>query len=194
MCRENRFDVLLPLDKLVLRISKQILRHLAPLVIEVSGDTSSLCELSCIVSDPGSPAQPVHHDTQFDGSFPRFSVLVPLQETTKEMGPTGLFPHTNTPDWHLAYALRAEELECLFEDTPHVLATLGAGDALIYDTNSLHFGSANVSDTRRSVLALSFQIDKGVSAGIHSNIMKGYRNRYPVADFETWGVHADAKS
>lgn len=188
MCRENRFDLLLPLDETVLNASQKVLRKLSPLITEVSGDTASLCELSSLISDPGSHAQPVHHDTQFDGSFPRFSILIGLQNISPDMGPTGLFPHTNTPDWHCAFAQRGEELEFLFEETRHVLATLGAGDVLIYDTNVLHFGGGNSSNTRRSLFVLSFQIDKGKSAENHSNIQSGYRKKYPLSAFETWQV------
>ena len=41
MCRENRFDLLLPLDDVVLRVAQNVLRQLSPLIIEVRSTSTS---------------------------------------------------------------------------------------------------------------------------------------------------------
>merc|ERR1740138_983288 len=110
--------------------------------MEVVGDDCHLCELSALVSDPGSPAQPIHHDIQCDGTNPRVTVLVALQDVTAEMGPTLLFPRTNTPEWHLNFLERGDMFEHLL-DSSHIVGLLRAGDAVMYDARLLHCGGAN---------------------------------------------------
>jgi len=214
MCRHHRYDVLLPLDQLVLRAAQSVLDGLAPLIMEAVGDECFLCELTGLVSNPGSDAQPVHHDIQFDESSPRLTILIALQDTTKEMGPTIFFPGTNTPEWHCAFAERSEQLEDLFEGTPHVVEELAVGDAVVYDARVLHCGGANTSHRRvgkdrdghapdevesdevslksnpagkrRTMLVLSAQEEDGASKGGHTNIRPGYRKKYRIADFRSW--------
>ena len=41
---------------------------LAPMLQELLTDNAVLCELSCVISDPGAPRQPLHTDTDQVGS------------------------------------------------------------------------------------------------------------------------------
>jgi len=214
MSRSFRYDVLLRFDDHVLRVVRRLLHSVAPLLMQTVGDDCALCELSGLVSDPGAIAQPVHHDTQFDGSNPRVSLLVALQDVTAQMGPTLFLPRTNTPEWHLAYLERGEQLEDLLESTPHVRGLLGAGDAILYDTRLLHCGGANTSNStaglgehgqsplmdgsdvacsmeagmRRTLLVLSAQVEDGLNRMGHTSMIAGYRAKYRIADFRSW-VH-----
>jgi len=211
LCRRHRYHVLLPLDETVLRIVRSVFDRAAG-VLEVVGDDCYLCELGGLVTDPGSPAQPVHHDTTFDGSNPRVTILIALQDVTPQMGPTYLFPETNTADWHINLAERGDMFEHLLEDTPHVLGVMSAGDAIIYDTRVLHCGGANsshlasISDrdehpegnadgavaahfdkgTRRTLLALSVQEEDGANRLGHTHIRPGYRGQFRVSDYRAW--------
>ena len=71
-----------------------------------------LCELSCIVSEPGARAQPAHCDTAAgDASAvpppaPLFSLFVALQDVSASMGPTLMYPGTHTASFHAELAKR----------------------------------------------------------------------------------------
>jgi len=91
MCRTARYDVLLPMDATVRSAVQQVMAQAAPVIRELAGAKASLCELSALVSDPGSVPQPVHHDTALfeEYSRKRVSMLVALQDIDENMGPTG---------------------------------------------------------------------------------------------------------
>lgn len=204
MCRQHRYDVLLPLDDKILASVQRVLDHTALFLGEAIGEDCSMCELEALVSDPGSDVQPLHHDTKFDGSNPRVIILVALQDVTESMGPTCFFPQTNTPEWHIAYMERGEEMEQLLEASPHILGLMAAGDAFIYDSRVLHFGSANRShlteatsvrgDTshkagvRRTLLGLSAQVEKGNFKVSNANFKAEYRKQFPIACYRNWST------
>ena len=204
MVRQNRFDVLLPIDKIVLPIVQRIMSHLSNVLIELTGADTCLCELSALVSDPQSPGQPVHHDTAlFEGSNRRMSLLVALQDVHEDMGPTIFFPSTNTEEWHINYMNRGKELEDLLENDNHMMGVLNEGDAVLYDTNLLHCGSANrankrknqggiVPEARRTLLVVSVQVENQLNAGDHSNIRPGYRGKFRIVDHAKWHVAVEA--
>jgi hypothetical protein len=47
---------------------------------------SKFSELSCVVSDPGAPRQPLHPDTHWEPAAPLFSVFMALQDIDETMG------------------------------------------------------------------------------------------------------------
>lgn len=147
MCRKARYDVLLPMDATVRSAVQQVLAMAAPVITELAGAEASVCELSALISDPGSAPQPIHHDTALfeEYSRRRVSMLVALQDVDEEMGPTIFFPRTNTTDWHGLLRLRGQNFQELLEGSTqaHVLGTLRVGDAFLYDTNLLHCGGPN---------------------------------------------------
>jgi ectoine hydroxylase-related dioxygenase (phytanoyl-CoA dioxygenase family) len=198
MGREHRYDVLLPMDSIVHSALQRILGQVAPLLMELVGAKASVCELSALVSDPGSAPQPLHHDTGlFGGSRRRVSMLLALQDVEEDMGPTVLFPGTNTPDWHIDYMARGEELEELLEgeggsESSFVLGLLNAGDAMVYDTNLLHCGGANCSHTRsgggerRTLLVVSSQVEDETNSADHTNIRPSYRGKFALSQHSEW--------
>lgn len=191
MARANRYDLLLPLDALVLSTIRTVLFSIEPAMRELVGEDAYLCELSALVSDPGAVAQPVHHDTTFDGKPPRVSLLVALQDVDGDMGPTLFFPKTNTPEWHMQYLMRGEELEELLGSSQHCAGTLRSGDAVLYDTDLLHCASgAENSTRRRMLLTLSAQEETPANKSEHTNIRAGYRGALKLRDLLQWEARA----
>eukprot|EP00617_Octactis_speculum_P015090 CAMPEP_0185758454 /NCGR_PEP_ID=MMETSP1174-20130828/17112_1 /TAXON_ID=35687 /ORGANISM="Dictyocha speculum, Strain CCMP1381" /LENGTH=273 /DNA_ID=CAMNT_0028438315 /DNA_START=284 /DNA_END=1105 /DNA_ORIENTATION=+ len=192
MARADRYDVLLPLDGLVLSAIRTVLSKVEPTMRELVGEDACLCELSALISDPGAVAQPLHHDTSFDGNPPRVSLLVALQDVNEDMGPTLFFPKTNTPEWHVQYLMRGEELEELLGATEHNVGTLKAGDAVLYDTHLLHCASgAEHSGRRRTLLTLSAQEENEDNREGQANIRKGYRGTLKLNQLQEWAVREE---
>ena len=152
------------------------------------GDDACLCELSALISDPGALAQPIHHDTSFCEAPPRVSLLIALQDVEEDMGPTIFFPQTNTPEWHIKYLMRGEELEELFCESQHVRGRLKAGDAVLYDTTVLHCASENKSTARRTLFTLSAQEESESNVNEKAHIRKGYRGSLKLAELDLWMV------
>lgn len=214
MCREHRYDLLLPLDVHILETVRHVIERVAPLLNHSIGEDCTMCELEALISDPGSHAQPLHFDTAFDYNEPRVSMLIALQDVTASMGPTAFYPSTNTPEWHLAYKRRDEELEELLECYPRVVGEMSAGDCYLYDTRVLHYGGANTSHlrlatanseasadsrnlstpapdnvgVRRTMLGLSFQVQTGQFRNDNANMRSEYKSKYRILDVGNWTI------
>jgi ectoine hydroxylase-related dioxygenase (phytanoyl-CoA dioxygenase family) len=188
MSRANRYDLLLPLDSVVLPAAVRVMERVGATFNELAGDCH-VCELTALVSDCGAAAQPVHHDTSFDETPSRVSLLVALQKVNEDMGPTIFFPRTNTPEWHRKYRMRDDDLEGLLGESVHVRGLLGIGDAVLYDTRLLHCGGANTQQ-RRALLAISAQLEDSSNRHVHANIRGGYRSRLRVRDAVHWSEMA----
>ena len=188
MSRTARYDLLLPCDELVLECAQHILKIVGPTMQKLVGDEGYLCELTALISDPTAEAQPIHHDTSFDGCPPRISLLVALQDVTEEMGPTMFFPSTNSPEWHMQYIMRGEDMEEMMCNEEHVRACMLAGDAVLYDTTTLHCASANVSQQRRVLLTLSAQEEDRHNKNVPVNILKQLRRTMQLKNVDTWVV------
>jgi len=57
MTRTNRYDLLLPLDDVVLPAVQSVLSSVAPTILELLGNEAYLCELTALISDAGAKAQ-----------------------------------------------------------------------------------------------------------------------------------------
>ena len=57
MTRTNRYDLLLPLDDVVLPAVQSVLTSVAPTILELLGNEAYLCELTALISDAGAKAQ-----------------------------------------------------------------------------------------------------------------------------------------
>eukprot|EP00928_Gymnodinium_smaydae_P047168 TRINITY_DN31468_c0_g1_i1.p1 TRINITY_DN31468_c0_g1~~TRINITY_DN31468_c0_g1_i1.p1 ORF type:complete len:395 (-),score=54.74 TRINITY_DN31468_c0_g1_i1:244-1428(-) len=88
-----------------------------------------------------------------------FTALVALQDIEADMGPTLVWPRTNTVDHHAKLWDKSGKL--LVDDADEVLdvehkkMTLRKGDLVLYDSRTIHCGGANESEKRRSVLCIS---------------------------------------
>jgi len=141
-----------------------------------------------------SLSQPVHHDTTFDMTPSRLSLLIALCDVENDMGPTIFFPKTHTPEWHVQYMMRDEELEDLLSNSEHVRGVLGMGDSVLYDTRLLHCASSNdthqqgKTKKRRTLLTLSFQEENADNRREQANIRKGYRGALKLSEWKDWKV------
>jgi len=90
-----------------------------------------------------------------------FTSLIALQDITPDMGPTLVWPETNTVEHHATLwgtavggKLGVDEADKAF-GVMHKEMTLAKGDLVLYDSRTMHCGGSNVSDKRRSVFCIS---------------------------------------
>lgn len=153
------YDLKLDLRGAVRDLVVNVLRACAP-ALEALDSRAPLAELSCVTSEPGAPPQVVHSDTEArhaDGSAVEerlLTIFVALGRISMRSGPTIVFPGTNTPAFHSACAARPGALR---EATSGVhLSTLEVGDCVVFDSRLFHAGGENMSDSRRSLLVVSW--------------------------------------
>jgi hypothetical protein len=117
-----------------------------------------------------------------------YSCLLALQDVEQDMGPTHVWPSTNTVEHHATLwatnfggKLSVEEADKSF-GVAHENMTLRKGDAVIYDSRTMHCGGANVSDKRRSVFVLS-TMGPGIRPdGTTWTMLQALRNRLQLGD------------
>eukprot|EP00526_Cylindrotheca_closterium_P000731 CAMPEP_0113650882 /NCGR_PEP_ID=MMETSP0017_2-20120614/27102_1 /TAXON_ID=2856 /ORGANISM="Cylindrotheca closterium" /LENGTH=378 /DNA_ID=CAMNT_0000563477 /DNA_START=1 /DNA_END=1133 /DNA_ORIENTATION=+ /assembly_acc=CAM_ASM_000147 len=104
---ENRFHIIPdPMEPSIRTALKEIAAHkvFRPLIDSVLGPSSSLVALSVITNLYEAEGQDWHGDTGMsyathpDYFVPEFTLSIPLQDTTKEMGATGICPGTHKCD------------------------------------------------------------------------------------------------
>ena len=74
----------------VLGISDSILSKLFGELFD--GLDAEFHELSCFISDPGSPSQPIHPDTMFTDQAVMYTVFIALQSISADIGSTIFLP------------------------------------------------------------------------------------------------------
>jgi len=166
----TRFDLLLTLEdnednednQIVRTALRQIVSDTTvySLITNLLGADAELYELSALISDPGSKRQTIHPDTPHndnDDSPPSLlTFFVALQDVTQEMGPTVFLPATNNKLSHDSLNDKAFRDEFLSKSAV-VQALLDAGDCSIFDSRTLHCGTGNESETRRTLFYVSFR-------------------------------------
>lgn len=162
---ENRFSFGLGTEEpTVSRAMKELAHHplLRPSLEKIIGANPALIEMTAITASSGAVAQWWHADVISQASAaryahtfgPAYSVFIPLQNTTKEMGATAGCPGT-----HMCSAgpmeIYCEEhgFQIVGED-----GYWGAGDALLMNMNSWHRGGAHIDPDAedRVMLILTF--------------------------------------
>eukprot|EP01064_Diplonema_japonicum_P037019 TRINITY_DN8569_c6_g1_i1.p1 TRINITY_DN8569_c6_g1~~TRINITY_DN8569_c6_g1_i1.p1 ORF type:complete len:409 (+),score=92.11 TRINITY_DN8569_c6_g1_i1:57-1229(+) len=132
---------------------------------------------------------------------PMWTVLAPLQDVTEDMGPTHVWPGTNTLDFHsLCYShyagpggdaggqttnrskLSIAVADDLFQKK-HTKMTLNAGDAVFYDSRTMHCGGANTSTKSRTVLVLTFVGNGMMPEGSTYDLLPKLLNKYRLSSF-----------
>mmetsp|Transcript_36141 Transcript_36141/g.87369 ORF Transcript_36141/g.87369 Transcript_36141/m.87369 type:complete len:885 (+) Transcript_36141:66-2720(+) len=138
------------------------------------GKPAALMELQVIVSIEGAPSQFWHADSEPEGSSARFgnsfvplyTLLIPLQDTTAEMGATAVCPGThrchytnaclgfgdtmaNASNWTKASGMGVQV-------TDPKTGIWKAGTGLLYNSQTQHHGSGHVQGEARAALLLSF--------------------------------------
>jgi Phytanoyl-CoA dioxygenase (PhyH) len=127
-------------------------------------------ELSCLISDPGSVAQPLHPDSPYYPlQAPMWTVFCALQPVTSQMGPTVVVPGTHTQRFHDPPA-GANVRTLMHQECTYRRAELSAGDCIVMDARTFHYGSANTSSAnderqRRSMLYFTLRNPFHVATG-----------------------------
>jgi len=118
------------------------------------------------------------------------SALVALQDVEEDMGPTHVWPGTNTVEHHATLwgtgvggKLDIPTADASF-GIPHRKMTLKKGDLVLYDSRTMHCGGANESQgQRRSVLVIS-TMGAGIRPdGTTWSMLPALRNRLRLHDF-----------
>ena len=133
-----------------------------PLLSRLLGPEYVSLYQSAIVSVPGAGQQALHSDNGhlfgLEGTqVPEahcVTLIVPLVDVNEENGPTDFWPGTH----------RADKAKALMDDTEvHIVPRdraaemAGAkGDAIVFDTRTVHRGGANRGKERRPILYLAF--------------------------------------
>jgi Phytanoyl-CoA dioxygenase (PhyH) len=125
-------------------------------------------ELSCLISDPGSIAQPLHPDSlYYPNQAPLWTVFVALQNVSSDMGGTVVVPGTHTMKFHdqLGPSSNNEFRSLVKKECSYQRADLSIGDCIVMDARTFHYGSANTSDQRRTLLYFTIRNPYHVQRG-----------------------------
>lgn len=127
-----------------LLVSSSILSN--TLIAAAGGDDIILYELSSLISEPGSPRQPIHPDNPYQDVPPLFTVFIALQDITIGMGPTCFIPRSHSKEAHEEYNDSVPKRDELLRKSRSVVALLGAGDGSLFDSRTMHCGGANLDN------------------------------------------------
>ena len=195
----HRRDLKLPLDAPVRNCLNPALVVLTPILGNDLTPDAELCELSCLISDPGASKQRFHPDTPiaeqgFGKHCALITVFVALQDVSNDMGPTEVLEGTHCSAAHDALNASVEDDE---EKKLHSLrsagfpehskVTLHTGDALVMDSRLIHRGGGNVSSLRRALLYTSFSVPNNKPCGSTYSLLEELVGRkIRLSKLETW--------
>jgi hypothetical protein len=138
---------------------KDLLAETVPILLEErSWESLSVCNLSFVVSTPGSKEQAWHADgghVSLREHLPChvFNIFVPLRNVSLQMGPTEFRPGSHIYTRNLAPMMLAAKARKKLRAPAAPL--LNRGDILVFDYRVLHRGLANRSGCNRSFLVLT---------------------------------------
>jgi ectoine hydroxylase-related dioxygenase (phytanoyl-CoA dioxygenase family) len=167
LLKKNRCDLTVPLgDKIITTALDETLR-LSPISYAISnifGNEAVLHEFSCLISDSGSQRQVIHPDTPYiEGKDAvLYTCFIALQDVTLDMGPTVWLPGTNNKQSHVEFRDEISwggesKKDALIRNTPAKLGLLKKGSCAIFDSRTLHCGTANTSGGSRALFYFSFR-------------------------------------
>lgn len=166
LLKHNRCDLTVPLGDQIVSTALYESMCKSPvgsIILSEFGKSATLHELSCLMSDSGSQRQVIHPDTPFiEGkNAVLYTCFIALQDITLDMGPTTWLPRTNTKDAHEIFRDQSgADKDDFISKTPAVLGTLRKGSAAVFDSRTLHCGTANRSDKSRALFYFSFKSPK----------------------------------
>jgi ectoine hydroxylase-related dioxygenase (phytanoyl-CoA dioxygenase family) len=189
LLKSNRCDLTIPIEPNIVKQALHQILEKSPVkqtIEELLTSNAVLYELSCLISDPGSPRQNIHPDNPFLVSLPNEPTLltcfIALQDIDFSMGPTVWIPKTHNLESHERFqdetpGYNGEESpkDHLLRSSLHVLGTLKKGCCVIFDSRLLHCGSANRHESQsRALFYFSFKNPKigypGNPASIRRNL------------------------
>ena len=168
----HRSGFLLPFSPAVEAVVKAIASGPAGVTLERAlGANTELCECTVIEAEPGATAQQLHSDGDWSATAPRlitvFIALHPVLDGA--MGATHYVPETHEPRcfpdgrWQPppsgSWSSPAEEPqaeESAAAARAPVWFALHAGDCVLMEPTCWHFGGANTTERRRTILCASF--------------------------------------
>jgi len=117
-----------------------------------------------------------------------YTVLVALQDVEPDMGPTHVWPATNTVEHHATLWDKRTGDKLFVAEADKTFGvqrkdmTLKKGDLVMYDSRLMHCGGANTSQKRRSVFVVS-TMGPGIRPdGTTWTMLKSLRNRLLISD------------
>lgn len=119
------------------------------IINSVSHTIQNISTFTLAFSKPGSETQPLHIDYK-NSPQKIYNALISLHDMNEKFGPTIFLPCTNntksyqTLQKNIVYGSR------------YIKEILKQGDAMIYDSNILHCGTPNTSNSTRISLMISF--------------------------------------
>mmetsp|Transcript_39683 Transcript_39683/g.95862 ORF Transcript_39683/g.95862 Transcript_39683/m.95862 type:complete len:432 (+) Transcript_39683:57-1352(+) len=165
---QNRFHIMPTHEEPAIQAAlKEIGTHpvMKPLIDRMLGPKSSLVAFSVITNLYGAEDQNWHYDAGTSHAnypeyfVPEYTLSIPLQDTTKEMGATGICPGTHKCSWP---DVNWEELEQQYNSDPTAPSVYGnfeqwaqynlpcnlavevsVGDGMLYNADVYHRGSGH---------------------------------------------------
>jgi len=178
--------VLLPLDDArVVAALRELLvdSPVGDVLSAVLGSDARLRELSTLVADPGAPRQVAHPDTPWHAAPALLTCFVALQPVEPAMGPTLFYPRTHDEKSHGHFFSSDEtEKDHFLASSATTLSTLGLGDVSIFDSRTVHCGTANLSEKSRYLFYVSFLDPRVPDPGNPGSIRPAYDHRLSLAD------------
>lgn len=187
--RKCRWDLYLPNEGLYNECLRKLLQRNGPIrtlfdgLFGATSGNAQFNELSCVVSDIGAPRQPIHPDEVYCFPAPTYSIFVALQDIDLAMGPTVFLPRTNTEEAHAVFNSDVNSKNSFLSKCEYKVSVLKQGDVAIFDSRTLHCGSANHSK-RRAQLYFTLQnplIPKEEGVSRNNSMQKGLK--LSVKDF-----------
>jgi ectoine hydroxylase-related dioxygenase (phytanoyl-CoA dioxygenase family) len=167
--REHRCDLKMELTGAVQEVVTTAVTALQAVIEDAATADAQVCELSCIVADPGAPRQGLHADTSIEDGPGLITVFIPLQTVGPLMGATIVLPRSHNQRDHDACDACDPTTggSALLEnpDRGAVQFEAAAGDALVMDSRLLHCGGTNSSDRRRRLLYVTFNVPHNLPTG-----------------------------
>jgi len=177
LLKRNRWDMSLPLGQkeggadIVMQALYEMLGDsssgnpgtVGGIIESALSSDAQLHELASLISDPDSDRQILHPDmahqgdTQLRTGPPFVTCFVAVQDVDDiAMGPTEFLPGTNTERHHEEFG-DFDRRDGMLRKAPTKFALLNEGDCSLYDTSTLHAGSANRSTKRRRIFYCTFR-------------------------------------
>ncbi len=158
-----------------------------------SPDSMQLTEVQLVASHPGCEAQSWHVDNSLGG----VTLLVPLHDTPRELGPTECLPGThrafeapphskNATPSTMQTAVNLFHSSTRAHDSTHgsiLQPPLACGDVLVMDARTVHRGARNLSKHGQPRYALIFRYDEW---GAHPQTAQGPLRVLMVAQMGKW--------
>lgn len=193
---DRRYDLRLHLTGAVKVAVVAAVKLLRPAIAALVTDDARVCELACLVTDPGAARQRLHADTTFEDRGFLVTAFIALQDVRSDMGGTLVIPGSANRTEHGSMKHVVDDDSGCYER--RMLCErgkrfeCGAGAALLMDSRALHCGGANssscVSENRRRLLYVTFQIPHSRPQGGTMSILPEYEGRFRLRDVENWSI------